>query len=161
MLWKDDDISLPYNRELAVNHLLAMERKFKSNHEFAKLYKEQVEEYINLGHARKLSHKGKSQNNNIVNPNKPGKVRIVFGAAAKFKNTSLNENLLTGPDLLNNLVTVLCHFRLGKYAVIADIEKTFNQVKAKPEDQNALRILFSSINKKINVHSKNIKIRKT
>ena len=89
----------------------------------------------------------KSQNNNIVNyiphhgvvnPNKSGKFLIVFDAAAKFKNTSLNENLLTGPDLLYNLVTVLCRFRLGKYGVIADTEKIFHQVKMKPADQNAL-----------------------
>ena len=40
----------------------------------------------------------------VLNPNKLGKVRVVFDAASKFDGDSLNGKLLTGPDLLNNLV---------------------------------------------------------
>ena len=151
MLWKKDNPSLTYNRELAVSRLISMEKKFRSNHDFAKLYRDQIEEYIKLGDARKLTNKEKQQttavtnyipHHGVLNPNKPGKVRVVFDAAAKFKNTSLNDNLLTGPDLLNNLITVLCKFRLGKHAVIADIEKMFHQVKVKEKDRDALRFVW-------------------
>ena len=46
----------------------------------------------------------------VENINKPGKVRRVANAASKFRGQSLNSNLLTGPDLLNNLLGVLMRF---------------------------------------------------
>ena len=58
----------------------------------------------------------------VENINKPGKVRRVANAASKFRGQSLNSNLLTGPDLLNNLLGVLMRFREHPVAVLADIE---------------------------------------
>ena len=58
----------------------------------------------------------------VTNPNKPGKVRRVANAASKFCGESLNSNLLTGPDLLNNLVGISLRFREHPFAVLSDIE---------------------------------------
>ena len=49
--------------------------------------------------------------NPVTSPTKPSKVRIVFDAATKCEWTSLNKNLLTGPDMANNLAGVLLRFR--------------------------------------------------
>ena len=57
----------------------------------------------------------------VTNPNKAGKVRRVANAASKLRGESLNSNLLTGPDLLNNLVGVLLRFREHPVAVLSDI----------------------------------------
>ena len=65
----------------------------------------------------------------VLSPNKPGKVRVVFDAA------SLNDKLLTGPDLLNNLVGILMRFRTGKIGVMGDIEQMFHQVRACEADR--------------------------
>ena len=43
----------------------------------------------------------------VFDDKKPGKIRVVFDAAGTCNGTSLNKVLLTGPDLLNNLVGVL------------------------------------------------------
>ena len=64
----------------------------------------------------------------VLNPNKPGKVRRVLNGAAKFRGTSLNNSLLTGPDLLQNLIHVLLRSRQHEFAVSADIEGMFLQV---------------------------------
>ena len=77
-----------------------------------------------------------------MHPKKPNKVRVIFDACTKYKSDSLNDRLLKGPDLINNLVSILIQFRLGKYAVTADIEQMFHQVKVKKSDQDALRFLW-------------------
>ena len=46
----------------------------------------------------------------VSNVNKPGKVRVVFDAAAQFHKTCLNEKLFKGPDYLNKLIGILLRF---------------------------------------------------
>ena len=50
-------------------------------------------------------------------------LRIVFDCSAKQNCNvpSLNECLMTGPDLSNDLVNVLLRFRIGNYAATTDI----------------------------------------
>ena len=82
----------------------------------------------------------------VTNPNKPGKVRRVANAASVFKKQSLNKNLLSGPDLLNNLVGLLLRFRQDPVAVMAEIEAMFMQICIPTEDQSCLRFLWTSKN---------------
>ena len=70
------------------------------------------------------------------------KLRVVFDAAAKFRGTSLNDQLVNGPDLLNSLVGVLLRFRSDQVAIMADIEAMFHQVRVKEEDRDCLRFLW-------------------
>ncbi|XP_066910474.1 uncharacterized protein [Clytia hemisphaerica] len=78
----------------------------------------------------------------VFNPNKPGKIRLVFDAAAKFQGTSLNDALYTGPDLLNNMLGVLMRFRTHHFAFSAYIEGMSKQVKVNQEDTQSLRFLW-------------------
>ena len=78
----------------------------------------------------------------VTNPNKPGKVRRVANAASKFRGESLNSNLLTGPELLNNLVGKLLRFREHPVAVLSDIKGMFMQIAVRQEDQSALHFLW-------------------
>lgn len=61
-------------------------------------------------------------------PKKPNKIRVVFNCSAKFAGTSLNDQLLQGPDLTNSLVGVLTYFRQEPVAFMADIEAMVYQV---------------------------------
>ena len=79
----------------------------------------------------------------VTNINKLGKINKVFDAGAKCQGTSLNENVLKGPDLLNNLVRVLLLFQ-GKFWILADIENMFHQVVVGLRDRYALRFIWSS-----------------
>ena len=71
-----------------------------------------------------------------------GKFRIVFDCAARCKGTSLNEQILQGPDNANNLVGVLTRFRRYPIALVGDIRAMFHSVKVDPRDQSALHFLW-------------------
>ena len=66
-------------------------------------------------------------------------MRRVANAAAKFKGQSSNSNLITGPDLLNNLLGILQRFCENPVAILSDIEGLFMQITRRHEDQSALR----------------------
>jgi len=111
-------------------------------------YCEVMDSYISSGFACKLSEEELKKESKahwylphhpVTSPTKSGKVRIVFDAAAECEGTSLNKNLLTGPDVANNLDGVLQRFRQGKIAVAADIEKMFHHICVLEEVQDCLR----------------------
>ena len=136
---------------MAVHRFHLTERKFTKNNKFVIKYKDTINEYISKGYARRLSQEEANPtslitnyvpHHGIKNPNKPGKLRVGFDAATYFNNSCLNDHLLTGPDLLNNLVGILFRFREGKYAALSNIEQMFYQINVRPEDQDALRFLW-------------------
>lgn len=49
--------------------------------------------------------------------------------------TTLNDYLLTGPDITNTLVGVPCHFRKGQIAIMCNIERMFYQFHVAKEHQ--------------------------
>ena len=70
---------------------------------------------------------------------KPEKPRPCHDGKSKTNGVCLNEQLLTGPDLLNSLVGVLFRFRKEKIAVSADIKGFFHQVYVDERDVHVFR----------------------
>ena len=144
MLWKDPERTLINNKPRAVQRLASLEKRLEKNPDKAEKYSDTMQTYVKLGHCKKLNPTESKSVSDITYyiPHhyvlKP-KFRIVFDASAKYAGQSLNDLLLKGPDLLNNLVTVLLGFRNGKYSISADIEKMFHQIYVKPEERNCLR----------------------
>ena len=93
----------------------------------------------------RLQNSGKSwylPHHPVFHPQKPEKVRVVFDCSAKYRGTSLNDQLLQGPDLANSLIGVLTRFRQGPIAFMADVEAMFHQVRVPVEDCDSLRFLW-------------------
>ena len=68
----------------------------------------------------------------------------MYEGAATFGGVCLNQAVLAGTNLLNNLVEVLTRFQLDKFACMADLSNCFFQV-AMPEAQRDLfRIIWFS-----------------
>ncbi|XP_037818591.1 uncharacterized protein LOC119608296 [Lucilia sericata] len=151
LLWCNDDVVLPDSYSMALNRFFGLERKMKNNADFGVAYKKIISEYLKKNYVRKLSlsevdtfhprtwylpHFG------VVNPNKPGKIRLVFDAAAKVEGVSLNSKLLKGPQQYKPLPSVLFNFRVGSVAVCGDIKEMFHQVVVAEEDRCSQRFLW-------------------
>ena len=150
LLWKEETPHLPDNRSLAEKRLQQLKKCFQRDPDLAKRYKMVMNEYIEKGYAKKLSQEEAQQrsaktwylpHHGVVNPNKE-KVRVVYDAAANYGGTSLNKELLQGPQLNNTLIGVLLRFRKERVAVASDIESMFHRVACHEEDTDALRFLW-------------------
>ena len=65
----------------------------------------------------------------LKDPHKPGKVRRVCNAASKFKGSALNDELLSGPASLRNLVGIVFRFIEIQKTITADFESMFLQMQ--------------------------------
>ena len=154
LLWREANPMFPDNKAQAIKRLQATERKLEKQPEVAAKYRATIDAYLTDGHARKLSAEEAAKPNArrwflphhaVTNVNKPGKVRVVFDAAASYRGTSLNDKLLTGPDLLQSLPGVLLRFREGTVAIAADIKQMYHQIKVDMEDQPATSFLWRDL----------------
>ena len=150
LLWKEDYPSLPNNLEMAKQRLSSLKRRLLKDPSLKAKYTEVVENYVSKGHARRMNFDGGQRQSKIswylphhpvINPHK-SKIRVVFDCAAKTCNTSLNDKLVRGPDLMNSLIGVLIRFRKELVVLVADVEQMFHQVKVHPEHRDALRFLW-------------------
>ncbi|RXN22446.1 hypothetical protein ROHU_006738 [Labeo rohita] len=78
----------------------------------------------------------------VYHPRKPGQIRVVFDSSAQYKGLSLNQVLLSGPDLNNSLLGVLLRFRKEAVAFTADIEQMFHSFVVRADHRNYLRFLW-------------------
>ncbi|XP_039763682.1 uncharacterized protein LOC120636318 [Pararge aegeria] len=109
--WRDSNAKMPNSFTYAMSRLKGIEKKVKADVGYASRYKERIEHLFQNNYAKQvvdiswsprtwyLPHFG------VDNPNKK-KLRLVFDAAAKFQNVSLNDYLLKGPDLLVSLLNI-------------------------------------------------------
>ena len=70
----------------------------------------------------------------------------MFDAAAKYNGKSLNDALLPGPTLQNELPHVLTKFREGDIGFGADIEAMFSRIRLREEDARYHRFLWKDRN---------------
>ena len=66
----------------------------------------------------------------------------MFDCSAKCHGTSLNDQLLQGPNLTNSIVGVLSRFREEQITLMSDIKAMFHQVQVRASDCDALRFLW-------------------
>ena len=71
---------------------------------------------------------------------------MVFDSSAQFRGSSLNEVLLSGPNLTKSLLGVLLRFRQEPVAVVADVQHMFYCFYVNREHRNYLRFLWHDDN---------------
>ena len=144
LLWRSVNASLPDNHKYVLKRFENLLKRLGTCQDLANKYVTAMEEYIQLGHARKLTEDEIAKmpagrtwflpHHPVINPRIPDKCRLVFDAAASFQGVSLNSKLLRGEVDLVNLVGVLLRFRERRVALCADIIKMFHQVRVREID---------------------------
>ena len=77
---------------------------------------------------------------------KSGGICVVFDCSAEFQGTSFNKELLTGPDLTNQIIGVLTRFYEEQSAFMANVESMYYQVQLPAASCSKLQqVLFITI----------------
>ncbi|XP_077971393.1 uncharacterized protein LOC120335312 [Styela clava] len=143
--WKDKNIKLPNNRQMAVKRLESQKRKFIRDPDLFFKYKSKINDYLDKGYAEIVpeSDPGSLGRTWYMPHHSTGaKFRVVFDCSAECGGTSLNKNLLSGPDLNTNLVSILLRFREEAVAFICDVREMYLRVILDSRDRDAMRFLW-------------------
>lgn len=131
---------LGQSREMAEKRLHSSNRRwFSKDAEIKRLYDENLNEYLTLGHMKELEENEVPRNflphHPIVKESSTTtKVRTVFDASAKTSNgKSLNDLLYVGPTIQPDLFELLIQWRRYEFAFCGDIEKMYRQIWVNPE----------------------------
>ncbi|XP_054713000.1 uncharacterized protein LOC129222513 [Uloborus diversus] len=147
--WKMDNIDLKDNFSVARRRFLGLKNKLKRDETLLSEYKNIITEQIKSGIVEPCKYK--ENGHSYYMPHRPvirsdketTKIRIVFDASSKDKDhKSLNECLISGPNLNPNILDLILRFRIHKIAFSADIEKAFHQIVISEEDRDFLRFFW-------------------
>ncbi|XP_062698658.1 uncharacterized protein LOC134284186 [Aedes albopictus] len=154
LLWRYDQFEFPPSYMMAARRFRCLERRLRTQTELRNNLDKQIAEYLVKGYAHKASQQEIECADPkrawylplgvVISPKKPGKIRIIWDAAAKVDGVSFNSMLLKGPDMLTSLPSVLFRFRERKFCVTADIKEMYHQVKIRPVDRSSQRFLYRS-----------------
>ena len=140
--FREDDIRFPENCEQALQRLELTKKRLIANDDFRNEYSQFMSLMIEKGYMERVPENELRRPNgkvwyithHAVFHKEKKSIRVVFDCSLKSHGVSLNDKLLQGPDLTNNLLGVLLRFRQGNITLIGDLEKMFYQVKV-PKDQ--------------------------
>ncbi|XP_060518380.1 uncharacterized protein LOC132697105 [Cylas formicarius] len=146
---KDSISKLGDSRAIATNRFLNLERKLNKNLILKTQYHEFINEYLKLNHMSLdenqqdssgffLPHHGVFKESSTTT-----KLRVVFDGSAKSSSgISLNDLMLVGPTIQDNLFNILLRFRRHNIVLSADIAKMYRQVLIAPNQRKLQRIIW-------------------
>ncbi|XP_055590993.1 uncharacterized protein LOC129743074 [Uranotaenia lowii] len=153
------------SRDIAYRRLLGTERRFARDTELKRQYMEFMEEYHQLGHMRKVPAEDIGNFRRCFLPHHPvikeasttTKVRVVFDASCKTSSgVSLNDVLMTGPVVQDDLRSIIMRCRTKAIMLVADVEKMFRQIEIQPEDRPLQCVLWrNNPNEEVGVYELN------
>lgn len=153
-------VALPFNngepsfletRSIALRRLFSLERRLTHDSSLYEAYKSFLKEYLEAGHMERVTSPPLIPSkcfyiphHCVVKPESAStKLRVVFDASCSPPGgQSLNDTLLTGPKLQQDLTSLLLHFRLHRFVFTADIRQMYRQIMVKSTHRDYQRILW-------------------
>ncbi|XP_046580120.1 uncharacterized protein LOC124287661 [Haliotis rubra] len=145
--------TLPNNKTQAIQRANMLDRSLQKNPEKRKHFMEFMQKIFDNRHAELAPPVQEKEECwyllifGVYHPEKPSQIRAVFDSSARYKGVSLNEILLQGPDLINELLGILLRFRREPVAILADIQQMFHCFEVEESHRNYLRFLWYKDNK--------------
>ncbi|KAG5314515.1 YMD3 protein, partial [Pseudoatta argentina] len=137
------------SREAALKRLQGIEKRFKRDQ-----YAAFLDKYLSLGHMRWLEPPESIIAEEPISFYLPHhcvfktveqtwKIYVVFDASCfSSSGVSLNDALLVGPTVQQDLISILMRFRFFAYVITADIIKMYRQILVHPSQMHLQRILW-------------------
>ncbi|XP_076302005.1 uncharacterized protein LOC143220175 [Lasioglossum baleicum] len=150
--FKTDQPLLGNSRSAAIRHLVQLENRFRRDKTLAIEYKAFMREYESLGHMRRVESRSPTERafgyyipHHAVrrDHSETTRMRVVFNASRKTTNgKSLNDLLLSGPKLQQDLTAILMRWRQYEFVYTADVAKMYRQILMHNNDIDFQRILW-------------------
>lgn len=137
-------------KETAMKRLHQLEKRLERHSNLRTEYNKAINEYITLNYMEEVPESEKT-NPSVYLPHhavlkessETTKTRVVFNASSPDSNhVTLNDDLLVGPQLQEDLRSLIMRWRLKKFGFIADVQKMYLQVLVTKEDADYQRILW-------------------
>lgn len=140
------------SREMATKRFLSLERRLDRQPDIKLQYASFMREYESLGHMRAIAVDENEEPGSayyiphhcVVKPSSTStKLRVVFdGSATSSSGVAINDALMSGPNIQNDLFSILLNYRGYRYVFTVDVIKMFRQVGVLPPDTAFQRIVW-------------------
>ncbi|XP_022817932.1 uncharacterized protein LOC111350544 [Spodoptera litura] len=135
---------------IAMKRFVLLEKKFNKSPDLKIDYAKVISNYIEQGHLEKVPEKEIDKrslylpHHAVIRDDKESsRTRVVFDASCKGSNNlSLNDELLVGPQLQEDLRNILMRWRMKRICLVADITQMYRQILVHPDDTDYQRILW-------------------
>ena len=137
--------------EQAKRRFHQLERRFQEHPDLHQAYSGFMQEYEELGHTNQINEDTSSTEERYYLPHhavfksssSTTRNRVVFDGSCRSRNgLSLNDTLLVGPTIQQDLYSIILRFRTYQIAFTADIAKMYRQVRIHEDDRKLQRILW-------------------
>lgn len=150
---EDPECQYGKSREIALRRFRSLESKLIKNPTLYEEYRNVLKEYLELNHMECITEQEEIDNEKAVylphhavvrEDKETTKVRVVFDASCKgINNVSLNDDLLIGPKLQQDLRHILMRWRCHPVCFVADLVKMYRQVLTTDTDFQRILWRFS------------------
>ncbi|XP_046851153.1 uncharacterized protein LOC124444586 [Xenia sp. Carnegie-2017] len=150
--WKNDHVQIDDDYELCHNRLRSLHQKLLKDPQNLEEYINGITEQLVAGIVERVPASDKDcgkihylPHHCVIRKDKvTTKLRVVYDGSAttNLRNFSLNDCLLTGPNLIPQIFDLLVKFPQNKIGLGGDIEKAFLMIGIDKEDRDMLRFLW-------------------
>jgi len=150
--FRNNILKIGNSYDIAKRRFLSLERRLENNTELKNEYIKFMNEYKELGHLEQVFDDEYINDANtcylphhavMKESSTSTRLRVVFDASCKSDNgVSLNDMLLKGPVLQDELLFILTRFRTHNYVLSADIVKMYRQFWVADKHRSFQRILW-------------------